>query len=306
MGDGVGDARPVIIRTLFGTEESASALLQFIEKLAIELDGTTYEFMDLEPFKKLMVENWRQGNKLYWTELLYRCHWAAATSLLRSKAWFDGAMAACDADNFHSFAANVRGLIEASTDSIASLTNVPVFLAENYGTIRQAIRGKGKTAFLAEDLENHLIHFSYARKLGKDDDFPVTHKAKSAQAYLDGIRDDAGEEVKKTYAWLCNITHPSAMSVQLFCDGVNEEGVQRISLRAKNPATWIHALAVARGSSIRDCYQMATNLALLTLRVLWHFPVTVVRSPSIRDLHFADVKMWGKIQALFRRHGVLV
>jgi hypothetical protein len=40
-----------------------------------------YEFMSAEQFDVIVKEDWVEGQRIYWLEILYRGHFAASTSL---------------------------------------------------------------------------------------------------------------------------------------------------------------------------------------------------------------------------------
>ena len=67
---------------------------------------------------------------------------------------------------------------------------------------------------LAPELENTLIHFSYARKLSPGDG-PVLHNAASAKDCV-SILSESAPDIVDVYHQLCDYTHPASSSLFRF------------------------------------------------------------------------------------------
>jgi type I restriction enzyme M protein len=75
------------------------------------------------------------------------------TDAMRHKRWQDGCVSAYQHPaNLLSFAANLRGLIEAALDAQYSLGTVPMSLASNYSTIQAALRGSLNHFWLVREI----------------------------------------------------------------------------------------------------------------------------------------------------------
>src|ERR1700722_9317220 len=100
-----------------------------------------YRFVPNDEFAK--ISDGPRMQQIYWQEMLLRAHWAAMLNLLRHARWQAGCVAAYQPPgNFLSFAANLRGLIEAALDAQYSLGAFPMTLADNYTNVQKALQGK--------------------------------------------------------------------------------------------------------------------------------------------------------------------
>ena len=79
----------------------------------------------LDEFNKILEANPSEGQKVYWGELLSRAYLCASIGLIRSRRWIQGSLSAIDTENFYSFSANLRGLLESSADICYSIQSVP-------------------------------------------------------------------------------------------------------------------------------------------------------------------------------------
>lgn len=154
----------------------------------------------------------------YWQELLSRVHYASAISQLRANAWINGMLSGIRDQNFHAFAACLRGLIESIADSCDSLIWVPKHLEKKRDIITSALSGTASVRsyedYLDERLETALIHFSHARGIPKGHAVPdaAKHKAKSTNDYLKILKGGPGKSLIPLYGDLCQVTHPSSSS----------------------------------------------------------------------------------------------
>lgn len=176
-------------------------ILDTTDLLINSLTTPEYSFMDMEEYKRMSLEDPLAGMQVYWTEMLARAHMAAVTSVYRNKQWVDSISVSVQNDNALGFAASMRGLIESSADSASSLLKVPVTLAECHKDIDKALSCKPlKRGFsLSPELEDELIHFLFARKLGKDSEAPRSHAAKFVTEYIKVLEKANIAGVKETY-----------------------------------------------------------------------------------------------------------
>ena len=131
--------------------ENRPALMALLE--ALVANGTKLVLIE-----KLELRNLSEINRIYWSEMLFRVRWAAGLNL-RHQRWQAGCVDAADSPaNFLSFAANLRGLIEASLDANYSLGQVPYALASCHTGIRFALEGKSLPLHVAGEMEDRLSH----------------------------------------------------------------------------------------------------------------------------------------------------
>src|SRR5437764_28633 len=136
---------------------------QALEGLLPHLEGYRYTFLDPAEYNALLGRDTAAAMAVYWREMLHRAHWAASTSLIRTHRWLAGLLDAFDAENLIVFCACARGLLEASADSWYSLNPVAPTLASAKGIITRALAERLNDRVLAEEIENRLIHFTFAR-----------------------------------------------------------------------------------------------------------------------------------------------
>jgi hypothetical protein len=152
--------------TLFGPEGAFAATL--CAEITKEFYGKQFNFMDVNTFDQ--IKDIKQLNQIYWRELLFRAYWAAALNLMRHQRWQSACVAALTPSaNLLSFAASLRGLVEASSDAFYSLRPVPPTLAFNRDIIEPALKGQLNEVSIIQELEDRLIHFVYGRKISKSE-----------------------------------------------------------------------------------------------------------------------------------------
>jgi hypothetical protein len=186
------------------------------------IPGVVYKFTKDENFQE--IDNISESQLVYWSEIIQRLHACSATTLLRLKKWIEAIQIAFEQKNYYGFCASSRGLIEACSDSFYTLGSVIYPIAENFKYIKIATKGESTKIILSESIENHLIHYLYARKLTRPekDAFPDSHNAIDVREYLKSIND---ENAIKLYAELCQVSHPSTMSLIPFLIENDEYGL---------------------------------------------------------------------------------
>ena len=191
-------------------EHSISVLYSILMDAEESIPKVAYKFIKDEDFLK--IDNIQESQLVYWSEIIQRLHACSATTLLRLKKWIEAIQAAFEQKNYYGFCASLRGLIEACSDSFYTLGRVIYPIAENFMQIRIATKGESSQTFLSESIENHLIHYLLARKLtrAEKDSFPDSHNARQVREYLKSFDDDNAIEL---YAELCQVSHPSTMSL---------------------------------------------------------------------------------------------
>jgi len=169
-----------------------------------------YQFVSLDDFKLL---DELDSNYVYWIEILFRAHWAATSNLIRYHKWYELCHdSSVVKPNYIAFCSGLRGLLECATDTYDALGGVPLTLAQALHYVEDALlRRKALKRAVSEELENCLIHFSYARKLNKFETAPKSHEAKTASHYISQL-DSADLPLKNLYAELCQVVHPAHQS----------------------------------------------------------------------------------------------
>src|SRR5436190_1678733 len=117
----------------------AASWTPLIDALVPHLKGFEYSFMPDTQYKKLLLANTANAMEVYWKELLYRAHFAAATSIVRMHRWLSGMVGAAKSANLPVFCAAFRGFLEASADSFETLNRIAPTLADGHSLIRKAL-----------------------------------------------------------------------------------------------------------------------------------------------------------------------
>jgi len=137
--------------------------------------------------------------------------------------WIDGVLLAQTNANALAFASCLRSLIEACADDYHGLGKAALTIGEHHKKIQKALAGTYPELLLSEEVESGLIHFLYARKVGKAENAPETHRALKNTDYLREL--DPSGRVGGLYSLLCEIAHPSMRSMGWM---IGEDGSQLI------------------------------------------------------------------------------
>lgn len=193
--------------------KTLSALQAFAE--TVPEAGLRYEWRD---YPAAAGTDFALRMELYWRELFNRVHFASVIAQLRANAWFNGVLSGVRSQNFHAFAACLRGLIESIADFNYSLNWIPAHLESKRQRITEALDCKANIRlyedYLDDKLESSLIHFSHAKKVRKAEAVPdpVKHKAKTITEYLSVLIGNEGDILRQVYDELCQFSHPASQS----------------------------------------------------------------------------------------------
>jgi hypothetical protein len=261
-------------------------VLQFLPLVDICVQrtaGLEYEFLDLETYHARRISDPLQANQDYWREILYRAHWAAIASLIRSRRWFDGTMNACDAENYLAFCGCLRSLVEATGDSFPTMITVAKTLALQQDTIRRRLTSAKPERVESKELEDALIHFLFARKLSSTERkaFPDSHVAKHASEYVATFKKvDQTAGIADLYSFLCQVVHPAAHSVHSFTAQGAEGQKYVVRLDPASDKGLIKSFVAANSELLGRLAYLALEPPLWVLHVLHKFQI----GPQIKEL----------------------
>lgn len=284
------------LSTILGEETGIFA--HVLDQIVPHLDGVRYTFLEIAKFKALPVA---LMNQVYWTEILYRSHWAAAATLIRAHTWLASILAAYREANVLSLAAAGRALIEASADSFFTLQAVPMTLARHNQMIRVALRGELIELNVNGALEDRLIHFTHARKPTKGESLPQSHVAKQVYEYRAPL-DRMEPAVADCYCTLCDLTHPGASSVAI--TALTSADGKFVTLSLLMQQGWFEKVRIQLTEVMPAVLQLGLNAALVTLKTLNAFPLESTRTPSIGHLDFGTIEAWTKVQQILVNRGL--
>ncbi|KRF63794.1 hypothetical protein ASG99_21630 [Bacillus sp. Soil768D1] len=278
----------------FGKENEGK--IEIINNICSSLNNTNYSYFFIKEdiFSKILENNLREGNRIYWYEILLRCHWVASTSLLRNQRWVNGVLNSIKEENFFSFAANMRGLIESATDSYDALKYVYKSIAQWHSDIEEALTLEKEEFYHSADLENVLIHFTHARKIDDIVAVPNSHQAKTARKYINGLSRDGIASFHDCYSELCELSHPASKSVYAFID----DNDHLLTLNPDKDLRNIQDFCEKYKEPLSTLYYVAFNPSLLLLKTLNYFSVQDVHTEAINSINLKGIPSWSKLEEM--------
>jgi len=284
--------------TLFGTLGAVTA--ELVSTVLPDLVGKQYDFMDVGKFQQ--IGGPALMSQVYWREMLFRAHWAASLNLMRHQRWQIGCVEAFSPPaNLLSFAASLRGLVEASLDANYSLGPVLYFLADNRAEIELAVQGKLQALSTCEDLENRLIHYVYAKKVHKEERglAPDSHFALEPKDYrnAEGLPESARDGFRALYDELCGVCHPTAYSLALLWSQAESGDTTTVRITGGDDELRIRNLCQVHSDAISLAMSISVTTSALCLKALNWFSLSEIQCPSINRWNFEDIPAWKKAAA---------
>lgn len=274
---------------IFG--ESSRDMLNILSYVVENINITKYQFLPHEEYEMLISKDFHAGLKQYWVEILYRAHFASIASIYRNYQWLMGMDTAYKNNLFLPYTACFRALIESAADTFDAFNGVPLVLAKNNKKINMIITGKHnkKSKFISTELEDKLIHFSHARNIKMNGDFPDSHQAKSAARYINGIDEDKSLKLYECYSELCEYTHPAASSTANFMASTDENTFYFSTGFDSDKILAISSKYRAATERILSC---AFNPGLITLKLLRKFSESTCQVPAVDKVGITNVPLW--------------
>ncbi len=266
-----------------------------------EVHGRNYAFWSVEEVESLAATGKvAEVNKIICTEILERAHWVATTALGRHSMWASGVKVVASKGNLLAYAACMRGFIESAADAFDALGNVPQTLADHFRILRKGLEGAlADGLIVAREIEDTLVHFTHGRKLKKNEQAPSSHRAKSTREYVETLTEaasaigkDNSVAVSEFYSLLCELTHPSYLSVLVFAN-VAEDG-SSVRLDFKPDMQAVQQMESHYEVLFRPIFQLSLNPCLMTLKLLNHFPLPKVYT-RVLDGIALEMPGWLKI-----------
>lgn len=282
---------------LFG--EQSKVYGHIVNDIASDLAKDRYSFEGLGEFElnSLDMETGRDHvGRVYWTEMLYRAHMASVAAVLRTTRWIEVAIREHEAGSLYGCASACRSLIESAGDIGHSLGPVAHTLASVKHEVKAEITGRASGPILiSKELEDSLIHFTHARKVGKTEEAPDSHKAMQSFKYINYVDKMKISGVKELYAKFCEIVHPAAESVSVTF--VPKDGAWIVD--PFNERAVLQNLLAERRSTLSGVVMASYNAPLLILKTL-HFFDLFTKLSGLRKYRFDDIPEWKRVEALLR------
>lgn len=283
---------------IFG-EAAASHLPPLVDVVA-HLEGHSYEFMAPKKYDSVLYSNWRQAERLYWLEILYRAHFAASASLIRTARWVDAMLALVESDNYTAFMAAYRGCLESSADSFYSFGRIVGWLADAHSLVRRGLDGTSLAFATFKELEDELIHFTHARHLVKNEEADAAHRAKQTKEYLQGLADAGASDVFEVYRLLCDVTHPGSESVACYAKLSPTTDGTLYELRSDLDELLISQFCASAAQVSERMIYAGVVPPLLVLRTLNEFNVKEVHTLAVMNIGAERHPLWLKIAGRLR------
>lgn len=235
------------------------------------IEGISYNFTPPSDFRKIV--SLEESQLVYWSEIVQRLHASSATSIFRLIKWIDSALLAYD-NNYYSLCSSIRGLIEACGDTFYTLSKVIYPICDNFKEIEIALNGYSSRLMISSEIENELIHFIYARKLDKiqKSSFDSAHNARQVRDYINAI---GSQSVTELYAELCQVSHPSALSLIPFILSTDEN---EFVLHKENVDSILNENLIDRNkNAIEEALRLALVISICGLYVINQFDAEVIQ-----------------------------
>lgn len=228
-------------------------------------------------------------------EALTYSHLAATTSIVRSCRWFEASWREYQNDNLLGWAACLRSLLEAIGDTIHGLGGVAITLAEHMPNLMRGLAGFDGGIIVLGDLEDQLIHFSHARKVGRADrgNVPDSHVARKTFEYIEILKSAGVPDTARLYAELCEIGHPASKSLSW----MHEQTRDGFKISPDQDRAAIASIIRSYGADLHLLPSLAFNPGLLALRVLVKFGLFPLL-PELRSFKFQGARQWDQIHNL--------
>ncbi|MBX8521173.1 hypothetical protein K5D37_15930 [Pseudomonas cichorii] len=254
-----------ILHTLTSTYSPA------IDDLIRKSNGMSYFAHFLEPDIKSMQSEQQEHQfneiiRVYLIGILERCHLTCITSLARTNSWLKSSLSQLENNNLLGFSASLRGLLEATADANDATLITLKYLYNGFPFIylRTAKSNTSAKPIVLKELEDRLIHYTYARKHPKGS-IPLPHHTNKSNAdYIKAIEQNGATGAMQLYGKLCELTHPASPSISCFL----QQSDKHISLDFSQENQIINEILSEYKTTIEQLVTLTTNSALTSLIIL--------------------------------------
>lgn len=275
----------------------AASFVPVLHRVVAGLGAPQYEFMSQSAYGELLQRDVADAMRVYWSEILYQAHFAAATSLVRSERWLAGVLESAGSENYTTFMACFRGFLEAAADTFHTLQDIPLDLADCHPIVRRALNGVLRTVTLAAHLEDPLIHFTHARYVKRGEEVPPTHRAKETMEYLESLSEPPGPKIAQCYRELCDVTHPGVGSIMCYATLTRGHTGTIYHLKAGTDPELIRLFCALYTDIMLRLVSLAVVPPAFILRVLNEFREPAVYTEAVMGIGLETRPTWADIQA---------
>ncbi|MDV3057770.1 hypothetical protein [Pseudomonas paracarnis] len=242
-----------------------------INELIKRADGTSYFAHFLEPDINSMPpsdhkDQFDEMFRVYLIGILERCHLTCITSLARTNSWLKSSLSQLENNNLLGFSASLRGLLEATADAhdATLITLNHLYNCFPFIYLRIAKSNTSAKPIILKELEDRLIHYTYARKHPKGSTPLPYHTNKSNADYIKAIEQHGASGAMQLYSRLCELTHPASPSISCFL----QQSDKYISLDFSQEKQIIHEISTEYKITIERIVTLTINSALTSLIIL--------------------------------------
>jgi hypothetical protein len=261
-----------IIGVFMNVKDIAKIYHDIVDQLVVTSNGIQYFALFLEPNLEAIkiqsdVNTMKAIRQAYLLGILERSHLACITSLARADRWLQAVSVEIDNENVLGFAAALRGFLESSADSHDVMSILPGSIHKLFPYLYLVFVDSDaveRTFVSLPELEDRLIHYTYARKQKKGSTALPHHVNKSNSDYITKFEDFGVPGAKQLYSELCELTHPASPSVSCFF----RESKNSIKLDFAQDNEIVADILTRFESTIENLTQFSMNPALMGLSFL--------------------------------------
>lgn len=282
---------------IFGSEGLAYS--NIVSRILDSHDNPKYKFISETEFKELADIDIRSAQAQYINEILYRVNFSSLSALARNFEWFNSIVTCYENDQYLPFASSLRCFIESAADSFHGLGNICTTLAKNKNLINSALNKANHEFIIIKELEDQLIHFTHARKVGRHEDVPDSHKADSASNYVKNLdKARKNTECYDCYAQLCQLSHPAAQGLlPMMVPLGNDEFIFSCDFGQEKIK---HFIIEPNKKMFSSLLTFAFNPAILSLKMLNNLDQPQMHTASINELNLDHIIAWQHCEKLMQ------
>lgn len=254
---------------------------------------TRYPLTSTDEFKRLLSQKIEDGMRVYWHEILGKCHMSSVSGLKRTLDWIDSIERADG--NFILFCSSLRGLMESAGDTYYGLNAIALSLAKMRATIEKALTGTLSDLAISQELEDRLIHFTHASKEAAKI-FDKSFEPESAKTCVSRLNQNSKIDFYELYSFLCEVTHPASTSLAF--NFTEDNGV--LIWDGKKDSELISILLNRDQAMIDELLMRSFNPIFLLMKTLNLFSNHDFRIPSADELNLDKVPAWQMVKMEFQ------
>lgn len=267
--------------------------MPIMNRVLLNLPKVTYFFMDINQYILIKIQDPVLANYIYWFEIFERAQIGCNISIIRTLKWLEGMLIAYEKDNLFLFSTSYRGFIESATDIYDGLFKFPLIVSENFLIIKSILERKTEKIVESKETEDSLIHFMNARRPKKGEQIIDTHRAKPATHYirlLENFANPNSSEIIDCYSYLCELTHPSSTSVNVYLKDVPTG----LEIELSSDKTMIKDI-LGKYNILSTLFELSLNPVFMTIKLINLLPIDILQNIEGDNVNMDNIPAWLKI-----------